>query len=307
MPTFAVEKSIEIKATPNDVFDYIRDFKNWPTWSPWLIAEPDCVVDYADDGKSYHWDGNVVGSGQMQIEAESHSQSIDYQLNFLKPWKSEAKVRFALAEKNGDTKVTWSMDGSLPIFMFWMKKMMIALVGMDYERGLKMLKPCIETGTNPSRLEFPGQTTLSTTPYVGITTECGLDQIDENMSRDFSKLKQWLKDSKTEPNCNPFTIYHRFDMVNRMVHYTAGFPVANPPTDLPEGVIAGERPACSTFAIKHTGPYPHLGNAWSAGMFRARNKVIRQSKKIHPFETYENDMNQTPENDLVTIVHFPLK
>ena len=38
-----------------------------------------------------------------------------------------------------------------------------------------------------------------------------------------------------------------------------------------------------------------------------RGLSIRQSRKIAPFETYENDPEETPENELLTVVHFPVK
>ena len=66
----------------------------------------------------------MVGSGNMNVTAENAPQSIDYDLTFLKPWKSRAKVRFELERKGDGTKTTWFMESSLPFFMFWMKKMM---------------------------------------------------------------------------------------------------------------------------------------------------------------------------------------
>ena len=36
------------------------------------------------------------------------------------------------------------MEGTLPIFLFFMKKKMSAMVGSDYERGLAMLKELLE-------------------------------------------------------------------------------------------------------------------------------------------------------------------
>ena len=39
MPVFPVRKSIRIAAPAQQVYDLVRDFKSWPEWSPWLIAE----------------------------------------------------------------------------------------------------------------------------------------------------------------------------------------------------------------------------------------------------------------------------
>jgi hypothetical protein len=48
------------------------------------------------------------------------------------------------------------MDSKQPFFQFFLKGMMTSLIGMDYERGLRMLKDYVETGSVPSTLEFPG-------------------------------------------------------------------------------------------------------------------------------------------------------
>ena len=46
MPAIHISKSIEIAATPDVVFQSLLDFKQWRSWSPWLIAEPTCPVTY---------------------------------------------------------------------------------------------------------------------------------------------------------------------------------------------------------------------------------------------------------------------
>ena len=67
MPIFTVEKSIEIEAPIEKVYAAIRDFREWVPWSLWLISEPDCPLDYGEDGKSYSWEGKIIGSGKMEI------------------------------------------------------------------------------------------------------------------------------------------------------------------------------------------------------------------------------------------------
>ena len=76
---------------------------------------------YADDGRSYTWEGKIVGAGEMQIVGEDAMQSITYKLTFLKPWKSVCDVGFEFTEKDGGVEATWSMDGTLPFFLFFMK------------------------------------------------------------------------------------------------------------------------------------------------------------------------------------------
>lgn len=305
MPKFTVAESIQIDAPLSKVYAIVRDFTQWPRWSPWLICEPGCPVDVADDGRSYSWDGKIVGSGNMAITSESENQQIEYKLTFLKPWKSVSSVQFAFAESESGTRLTWTMQGSLPFFMFWMKGMMAAVIGMDYQRGLAMLKDYAETGQVPSTLEFPGVQAFKGFAYLGIRTRCTKADIGDKMAADFEKLNTFVAERSIAITAEPLSIYHKFDLVKGLVDYTAAIPVASAIDDLPDGLFNSTLPDCKTYSIKHTGPYHHLGNPWSAGMMHSRAKAFKQSKAIHPFESYGNDPKEVAANDLVTTVHFP--
>ncbi len=307
MPKFHVSKSVHIQKPISEVYAYVRDFRQWPEWSPWIITDPDCQLTYSDAGDQYHWEGKVTGEGEMRVLYSEKPNRIQYALAFLKPWKSNADVAMSFTEKDGGTEVRWSLDSALPFFLFFMRPMMVALIGMDYERGLNMLKEKLETGSVDSKLEFPGETTVAATPYVGIRTRTDIKAIGSAMESDLCQLGKWLDTSGMQASGKPFAIYHRWDPAKALTEYTIAFPLESPPNPLPDGFVNGELPACRTFAIRHTGSYKHLGNAWSAGINRSRNKIIAQSKKIPPFEIYETDPTETATKSPVTTVHFPLK
>ena len=307
MPKINVTKSVVINAPIEKVYAAVRDFKQWSTWSPWLIAEPDCEVKYADDGRSYSWEGEVTGAGNMAIAKEDEPGRIDYDLNFLKPWKSHADVSFSFVEKDGGTEASWSMDSSLPFFMFFLKGMMEGFIGMDYQRGLEMLKDFVETGSVPSKLEFEGSSDFSGISYVGVKTSCRIIDMGSSMEKDMGNLHEWFGQGAAEPAGAPFSIYHKWSPTKGIADYTLGIPVKQFPADLPANFVSGEIPTCKVYRVRHTGPYRHVGNAWASGIMHARAKVFRKSNKIHPFEIYENDPSGTAENDLVTVVHFAEK
>ncbi len=307
MSELSVEKSATINVPLEKVYAAIRDFRQWPAWSPWLITEPDCSVSYADDGKSYSWNGKIIGSGEIKITSEEPPHAIHCQLAFFKPWKSNAAVRFAFKEHAGGTEIIWSMKGSLPFFLFWMKPMMISLIELDYERGLNMLKDCLESGTVPSKLDFIGPNSQRGFRYIGTKTQCAIQNIGEQMDTDCQKLQSWLQANNLQPSGKCFSIYHQWDFVKRTTEYTIGFPIDSPPGNFPADLIIDRLPDCQVYSIKHTGAYRHLGNAWAAGYLRERVKIFAQNKKIPPFEIYENEPDATPENDLVTFIHFPIK
>lgn len=307
MPKFTVEKSKRIEAPAETVWPHVREFERWRAWSPWLLAEPDCEVTYRADGKGYAWKGKIVGSGEIEVVGEEAPRSLDMKLTFLEPWKSTNDTGFRLVERDGATDVTWDMTGSLPFFLFFMKKMMSAWVGMDYARGLGMLADIVQTGSNPSRLAFPGVSSFRGRSYVGVRSACAMTDLASQMAADMAQLHTGLSASGTDANGAPFSIYHTYDPVRNQVAYTIAVPVAKPPTAVSGGLVAGTQGDMRTYAVRHTGPYRHIGNAWAAGLMHARGKVFKQDKSVEPFEVYENDPEEVPENDLVTVVHFPVK
>ncbi|GAB4248519.1 MAG: SRPBCC family protein [Ekhidna sp.] len=307
MPKIKIERAITIEATSEKVFNVLNDFNQWPIWSPWLLMEPEAKVTVARDGRSYEWEGSRVGSGNMSILDECDNESIDFDLIFLKPWKSKARTSFKLQQEGSATKVTWVMDSSLPFFMFFMKRMMEAFVGADYERGLDMLKAYVETGTVLSRLDFKGYEIFDGNSWVGVNTTCSIDDTEKRMPEDFGKIWSFAEKNPDLIDGEAFTIYHKWDLVKNIVSYTAAIPVKKIPEALPEGFVTGQIPATRVYVLRHVGRYQHLGNAWSTLYSMQRNKEFKPKKGIHPFEVYRNNPATTPENELIADIHFAVK
>ena len=307
MTKLSISRKITINKPASDVYNVLSDFHQWKTWSPWLIQEPETEISVSDDGKFYSWNGNLTGVGNMLIVDQKQDAYLHHDLTFIKPWKSTAKVKFDLEAVGEGTVVTWSMNSSLPFFLFWMKGMMEALVGMDYERGLAMLKDYVEDGEVHSKLDFQDTSDLNGFKYVGIRTETTRKQIGQSMKADFERLAAFCNDNQDKIAGEPFSIYHKWDMIKGDVIYTSGFPVKTIPEGLADGFVTGELPSTKVYSIKHTGPYEHLGNAWSTLFNMKQNKFFRTNKKIDPFEIYKNDPAKVDPNQLETVVSFAVK
>jgi DNA gyrase inhibitor GyrI len=307
MPKINVQRSIIIDAQISQVFDVINNLNHWKAWSPWLIMEPGCEVKVRDDLKYYEWNGKRIGSGNMSVTSEKENEVVLLDLVFLKPWKSKAKVRLELKAVDEGVEVTWFMESSLPFFMFWMKKMMEAFIGMDYERGLAMLKDYAEDGKVFSKLDFMGNSDFSHTYFVGIKTACSFKELDLKMKTDFVRLEQWGEQNKDLLNGKMFSIYHKWDLVNGKVLYTSALGLKNSCDKVPADFIFGEIPACKIITVRHTGAYHHLGNAWSTAYSMHRGKEFKPKRNIHPFELYVNSPNNVSDRDLITDIIFAVE
>jgi len=306
MPKMHVVTSILISKPIEEVYSILNDFNHWSTWSPWLIIEKGVKVNVSDDNKFYEWEGDLVGSGNMQITSEEINKSIDIDLTFLKPWKSKAKVRIELKKVAEEVEVKWIMDSKLPFFLFFMTKMMSTYIRMDFDRGLNLLKDYIQDGEVHSKLEFPGKKTYNGCKYIGIKTTCAVSEVGDRMSKDFEKLMSFFDDKREIISAEPLSIYHVWNPVKDKVEYTCCVPVNQEIKELPNGFVTGTIPKMSAHVVEHTGTYNHIGNAWSAQISRERSKKFKKVKKGEPFEVYLNSPKDTAPNNLRTDVYFPV-
>lgn len=307
MPKMNINKSIYIDAKPEEIYNKLNDFHHWKPWSPWLIMEDGVQVDVDPDGKFYSWDGKRVGSGNMKILNEKENESIQYDLHFLKPWKSQADVTFKINPKDTGAEVSWTMESKWPIFLFWMKGKMEAFIGMDYERGLRMLKDYIEDGEVHSELDPTGYSNFEGMKYLGIKGNCDMDKMGEDMEGKMNRLMEFVHENNVDSSGEVLSVYHEWDVVNRKASYTAAVQVNTPPANLSEGLFVGEIPETKVHAVEHKGAYEHLGNAWGLQYMMQRGKEFKGNKKVDPFEIYKNDPTETPKNDRLTQVCFPVK
>ena len=306
MSKIQVSEDIIIDASLDHTKNIVADFHHWNAWSPWLITDPKAEIAIQKDGKFYQWHGKRVGMGRMRITAETDNQ-IDYDLTFLKPWKSQAKVQFLLREEGHKTHLTWTMNSSLPFFLFWMRRRTEAFIAMDYQRGLTMLKEYAESGVVNSKLEFLAPHKYEGCVYLGIKTVSSFNSVDADMKKDFTELRQWLSENKIPINGIPFSIYHNFNAVKDSISHTAAIPLVEIPSNYPNHWKIGKLPKMTLKTVRHTGPYKHVGNAWSAAMMMIRNKEFKVNQKIKPMEFYRNDPSETPAEQLISDVSFAVK
>lgn len=150
MGSFEVTRSATIAADPARVHALIDDFREWLKWSPWEEVDPNLERTYSGAekgvGAKYAWKGNrKAGVGSMEI-TESTPEEIDIALRFIKPFKGDNRVVFAITPAGEGTDVTWTMQGEQKglAALFGMFMSMDKLVGKDFEKGLGKLKTAAE-------------------------------------------------------------------------------------------------------------------------------------------------------------------
>lgn len=311
MPSYHLARTACINAPVERVYETIANFKTWTTWSPWLIAEPTSRVVVSPNssgvGATYAWEGEVVGAGEIEHRLVEPPRLIEDELRFLKPFKSTCQIKFEFEPVREGTQVTWSMDGKMPWFLFWMIPMIKTFIGMDYDRELAMLKDLIETGVIPSKVLVHGSEPTEPLRMAGISGTCTIDQVSQAVSGAFEKARKTFAENDLPLDGSMITVYTRFCVKPGTFDYICGF-ILPEKTEVParSGLKTWRLPKCHSFRVQHTGSYRHLGNGWSVA-----NQVVRYSKlkqrREGTFEIYRTTPVDTPENELVTDIYLPLR
>lgn len=305
MPAYQVTRRIDIAKPLPEVKAYLQDFRNWPAWSPWLIQEPDATLTYkgsqGEVDSSYAWEGKRIGTGSMLLSDISDNK-LSIKLQFVKPFKSKANVAFEL-QPLGDssTKVTWKMDSSLPFFMFFMKSMMVNMIGMDYARGLEMLKCQLETGTVLSKLKLVGERSQEAIHYVGVSASSTIEHMPKTWENGMAQLFDAIQTQSIEVVGAPFGLYDSMDMATTHMEFVICVPVASK-TPVKKPLLSDTIKPCMTYVVQHEGEYEHIGNAWNMAYSASRADKVKVKRKPMGMEVYLNDPAETEPKDLLAEV-----
>ena len=141
---YEFERSIEIKAPIDTVYNQVSDLHNWKNWAVWWQQDTSMSTEYSGAekglGSRMDWVGTNGDAGGLEI-VDCSKEGIDIRLNLgsMTPngiWKFE--------EIDGVIKVTWKMTGEMPFFIRFMTLFMDKMAGTDLEEGLRKLKEVCE-------------------------------------------------------------------------------------------------------------------------------------------------------------------
>jgi len=149
--TFRVERSLAIKAAPEQIYPQIESLRGFASWSPYEKKDPQMKRTFSgpESGKGavYAWNGNGdVGEGRLEVTNASAPSAVTMELAFVRPFEARNTVEFTLAPQGEETVVTWAMHGSMPFLSRMMCVVfdMDEMVGSDFAVGLANLKEQVE-------------------------------------------------------------------------------------------------------------------------------------------------------------------
>lgn len=147
-----IERSTQINAPVDTVFNLVGNLKNWEKWSPWHKMDPEMKITYtgpeSGTGAAYAWDSGKwsVGSGKLTIGEYIPNQKIETLMNFMED-ESTTKGGFLFTPADNGTQITWYVDidgkeqgGIHNVTGGWMKLMMDGMMKKHFDDGLANLK-----------------------------------------------------------------------------------------------------------------------------------------------------------------------
>lgn len=150
---FAVEREIVINKPKDSVFNYIKYLKNQDHFSKWAQMDPNMKKGFSGTdgavGAVSTWDSaaDSVGKGEQEIKKIAEGDRIDYELRFLKPFKTTNYAFMSTEAISGtQTKVKWGFNGKMdyPFNLMTVCCNMDKQIGGDLQIGLNNLKAILE-------------------------------------------------------------------------------------------------------------------------------------------------------------------
>lgn len=150
---YEVKKEVVIDLPKQEVYDYLKLLKNQDHFSVWAKMDENMTKRYVgEDGNigfvsAWESEEENVGAGEQEIKAMIEGERIDYELRFLKPFKSTSQA-YLITETFDEqrTKVIWGFKGkmSYPFNLILVIMDFKGMIGNDLQTGLSNLKSELE-------------------------------------------------------------------------------------------------------------------------------------------------------------------
>ena len=146
-----IEKSLDIKRSSKEVFDYLKITKNQDNFSVWNMSDPTMKKTYQGKdgtvGFIYAWDSTKknTGAGEQEITGIDEGKSIAYEIRFVRPMQNTGISSFLINSKGKNlTSVVWTFDSPSKFPFSLLSPIFKRMLGKDLEKGLANLKVILE-------------------------------------------------------------------------------------------------------------------------------------------------------------------
>lgn len=310
-----LEREIQIDAPPSTVFTIVNGYGRLHDWSPWTQIDPENTVDTFTGpaqgvGAKHTWqsDHPNVGNGSQEIIESTPYTSVKNYLDFGP--QGDATSFFTLTPKDDGTHVVWGFDTEfgMDIMGRYFGLMMEKFIGTPYEEGLANLKALAEGMPSADFSDLDVEVTEvepMTMAYFEGTSTQQTEQVSEDLASAYAQVVGFIESQGLTPSGPPLTVNHLWE--DNVYEFQAGMPIA----EAPEEAVAADSPVQigTTYGGKavravHRGSYDSMPETYEKLMAYMAAHGYEYSGS--PWDIWISDPETTPEEDLITHIHFPL-
>lgn len=302
---YYIERTIDINAPVDLVYNQVADLNNYHEWNPWAKQDNKAThsVTGAGIGQVYKWKGDTVGEGSLTNVKFIENRQIDQDLFFLSPWESKAYNGVKFEPIQNGTKVIWIMEGDLdyPIGRY-MKMMIESQVTKDFDDGLKYLKERCEAINQEiiSIYDFP------LTKFYAI--EESVNNADEGKTKvknAIDELEAFFSKNKIK-KINPVSSYtNSYDLKTGKWDFLVIMPVESNDIKTEGRIIPFEITAQKSVKAIHKGPLSSAQLTYDKMYEFIKSNGLKASKKS--YEINLNHYSAENEEDYLTEIYIFLE
>lgn len=305
--SYRIERSMEIEAPREIVYEQVRLFKNFTNWSPWHFMDPDMKTSIegpdGEVGTVYKWNSTHknVGTGFQKIVSVK-ADRLDYEVDFgLDPSTS-----YYLVEGDSQkTKITWVLDMHFPFLMRagGMLTDINTYVGKDYENGLSNLKRyCEALAPKKYRGYVVRETERPITYYAALRAVVEFQNVPQYFSDHFPQAIQGAEKAGAKMIGFPSGFFWSYDTVAMNTDMAAAIPLDKQvkTTDSLQILRVGGK----ALMIEYLGDYAQTAEAHLAMDEYMADKKLQYLPPM--IEEYVTDPGQEPDTTkwLTRVIYF---
>jgi len=315
-----VERSLQLKASPEVIQPYLTTPRLFNSWSPWAGIDPNTTYSYSGPdngvGAKMAWSSNSreVGTGVQEVTAVS-ADRVDLKLDFGA--QGVATSYYLLEPNEQGTKVTWGFDADMGInpMARWMGMMMDKMVGEKYVEGLNKLNAVtLKTMETQQKSMTASKATLrlvdtETTTILFTRGEATSDTnaISAALAPAFNKLMEFAQANQIEVIGMPLAINEEYDAEADIYRFSAGLPInAAAAADIEVTEEVGLNATYNGRAVQaeHIGSYANLQQTYKKiDDYIANNNL---TKSGFSWEHYVTDPTLVAPEEIVTMIYQPV-
>ena len=138
--TWSAEASIQIEASPTELFPLLNDLSRWDTWTNWGDLDSELSDPSGGVGASRSWDDPNLGSGSVTITGSGSPTFVRYEVEI----EGGASVggELSIEALEGSSRLTWREEGDFgrnPL-MGYVARRMAKSQGAQLAEGLEKLR-----------------------------------------------------------------------------------------------------------------------------------------------------------------------